>query len=180
MSYFIFSWKRYWATHSLLFEICSIFFSVSGKKNIVQKFQIIKIWAGEPWWTPPKWQKNDLMSYISEKIQIHIMLSGFFVMKMVIEDLLCVFFFPRKLGAGKKNTAIFSHSRLFGILILKVNFPGKKKIRHLCSNRQKNWPHIKFSHFLWISHQSSLKKSRYINKWNEGKKGKKKTKHRKN
>ena len=98
-----FPWKRYWATHSLLFEICGIFFSGSGKKNTVQKFQIIQVWASEPWWTPPKWQKNDLMGYIFEKIQIHTMLSDFFVIKMVIEDLLSVFFFPRKLGAGKKE-----------------------------------------------------------------------------
>ena len=100
-----FPWKRYWATHSLLFEICGIFFfSGSGKKKIQSKnfrlFRFGPVNLGEP---PPKWQKNDHMGYIFEKIQIHTMLSDFFVIKMVIEDLLSVFFFPRKLGAGKKK-----------------------------------------------------------------------------
>ena len=53
------------------------------------------------------------MSYISEKIQIHNVLSYFFVMKMVIEDLLFVFFFFRESWEREKNTAIFTHSLLF-------------------------------------------------------------------
>ena len=99
-----FPWKRYWATHSLLFEICGIFFFRIRKKKIQSKnfrlFRFGPVNLGEP---PPKWQKNDHMGYIFEKIQIHTMLSDFFVIKMVIEDLLSVFFFPRKLGAGKKK-----------------------------------------------------------------------------
>ena len=35
-------------THSF-FEICGIFYSGSGKKNTVQKFQIIQAWASKPW-----------------------------------------------------------------------------------------------------------------------------------
>ena len=96
-------------THSFL-RFAVIFFSGYGKKNAVQKFQIIQVWASEPWWTPPKWQKNDLMGYIFEKIQIHNVLLDFFVIKMVIEDLLSVFFFSEKVGNGGKKKYRDFHS----------------------------------------------------------------------
>ena len=126
--------KRYWATHSLLFEICGIFFFPDPEKKIQSKnfrlFRFGPVNLGEP---PPKWQKNDLMGYIFEKIQIHTMLSDFFVIKMVIEDLLSVFFFSEKVGSGKKKIPRFSLTHtFFEIFFPKVSFPGKNKIRHLC------------------------------------------------
>ena len=47
------------------------------------------------------------MSYSSEKIQIRIMLSDFFVIKMVIEDILLGVFDPRakKIKQGPNNGA---------------------------------------------------------------------------
>ena len=128
VSYFIFSLEKI-LSHSLTpFRDLRYFFSGSGKKKIQSRnfrlFRFGPVNLGEP---PQKWQKNDLMGYISEKIQIHIILSDFFVMKMVIDDLLSVFFFSEKVGSGKKKIPRFSltHS-FFEISILKVSFPGKK------------------------------------------------------
>ena len=141
MSYFIFSLEKI-LSHSLtpFRDLRYFFFPDPEKKNTVQKFQIIQVWASEPWWTPPKWQKNDLMGYIFEKIQIHTMLSDFFVIKMVIEDLLSVFFFSEKVGSGKKNTAIFTHSLLFWDFLPKSIFSREKKYDTFgLTENQRSW-----------------------------------------
>ena len=129
VSYFIFSLEKI-LSHSLtpFRDLRYFFFRIRKKKIQSKNFRLFRfgpVNLGEP---PPKWQKNDLMGYIFEKIQIHTMLSDFFVIKMVIEDLLSVFFFSEKVGSGKKKIPRFSltHS-FFEISILKVSFPGKKK-----------------------------------------------------
>ena len=128
VSYFIFSLEKI-LSHSLtpFRDLRYFFFRIRKKKYSpeISDYQGLGRWT----WVNPHQndQKNDLMSYIFEKIQIHTILSNFLVMKMVIEDLLSVFFFPRKLGAGKKNTAIFTHSLLSWDFHPKSNFSREKK-----------------------------------------------------
>ena len=57
------------------------------------------------------------MGNIFEKIQIHTMLSDFFVIKIVIEDLLSVFFFFDKVGSGKTKYRDFHSLTPFPIFI---------------------------------------------------------------
>ena len=65
------------------------------------------------------------MTYSFEKLQIRYMLSDFFVMKMG-SRIYYSYFFPRKLGAGKK-IPLFSLTHSFPeIFIIKVTFTGKK------------------------------------------------------
>ena len=128
-----FPWKRYWATHTLLFKICGIFFSGSVKKNTVKKFQIIQVWASEPWWTPTKMTKKWSYGLHFRKNTNPHHVIGFFCHKNGYRGFTKrIFFFPRKLGAGTKNTAIFTHSLLFWDLHPKSIFSKEKKIRHLC------------------------------------------------
>ena len=58
------------------------------------------------------------------------MLSDFSA-KMVIEDIPSVFFFPEKVGSGKKKYrkfhSNFTHSLLFGDFLAKRNFSREKK-----------------------------------------------------
>ena len=100
-----FPWKRYWATHSLLFEICGIFFfRIRKKKNTVQKFQIIQVWASEPWWTPTKMTKKWSYGLHFRKNTNPHHVIGFFCHKNGYRGFTKrIFFFPRKLGAGKKK-----------------------------------------------------------------------------
>ena len=135
VSYFIFSLEKI-LSHSLTpFRDLRYFFSGSPEKKIqFRNFRFLRfgpVKLGEP---PPKWQKNDLMCYIFEKILIHTIVWNFFVLKMVIKDLLSVFFFRESWEREKKNTAIFTHSLLFWDFHPKSNFSREKKIRHLWSS----------------------------------------------
>ena len=122
-----FSWKRYWATHSLLFEICGIFFPWCEKKYRPE-ISDYKFWALEPWWTPIKMTKNDLISKIKKKIQIHNILSDFLPWKWLSKIYYAYFFFRESWERKKIKKPLYSltHS-FFEIFILKVTVPGKKQ-----------------------------------------------------
>ena len=68
------------------------------------------------------------MGYIFEKIQIHTMLSDFFVIKMVIEDLLSVFFFSEKVGSGKNKIPPFSLTHSFSRFAVSFFSGSGKKV----------------------------------------------------
>ena len=110
-----FPWKRYWATHSLLFETCGIFFFPDPeKKNTVQKFQIIKVWASEPWWTPTKMIKKWSYALHFRKNTNSHHVIGFFCHENGYRGFtMRIFFFRESWEREKKNTAIFTHSLLF-------------------------------------------------------------------
>ena len=139
-----FPWKRYWATHSLLFEICGIFFFPDPeKKNTVQKFQIIQVWASEPWWTPTKMTKKWSYGLHFRKNTNPHHVIGFFCHKNGYRGFTKRIFFFEKVGSGKKKIPRFSltHS-FFEISILKVSFLGKKKIRPFVVSRVKKYATI--------------------------------------
>ena len=98
-----FPWKRYWATHSLLFETCGIFFSGSGKKNTVQKSQIIKVWADEPGWTPTKMTKKWSYELHFRKNTNSHHIIGFFNHEHGYRGFSMRIFFFQKVGSGKKK-----------------------------------------------------------------------------
>ena len=104
---FFFPRKSY-LLHSLTrFGVTGIFFLDPEKKIQTKNSEILKIWQN--------FQKIRLLVTIDfefGKITNHTMLSDF-LSKMVIKDTPIVFFFPSKLGAGKINTANFTHSFLF-------------------------------------------------------------------
>ena len=67
-------------------------------------------------------------------------------------------FFSEKVGSGKKNTAIFTHSLLFWDFHPKSIFSREKKIRHLCQDTRPPGINIMLIHSLpfwvWSSHSS--------------------------
>ena len=127
-----FPWKRYWATHSLLFEICGIFFSGSGKKNTVQKFQIIKVWASEPWWTPTKMTKKWSYDLHFRKNTKSHHVNGFYCHRNRYRGFTKRIFFSEEVGSGKKKYRDFhSLTPFLRFPSYKYLFQGKK-IRHLC------------------------------------------------
>ena len=123
-----FPWKRYWATHSLLFEICGIFFFRIRKKKYSPK---ISDYSGLGQWTlvnPTKMTKkwSDGLHFRKNTNPHHVI--GFFCHKNGYRGFTKRIFFSEKVGSGKKKIPRFSltHS-FFEISFLKVSFPGKKK-----------------------------------------------------
>ena len=132
MSYFFFPWKRYSATHSLLFEFCGIFFFPDPEKKIQsRKFRLFRF--GQV--NPDQYDKKMILWVkVPRNYKFTPCYRIFLSWKWWSRIYYAYFFFPRKLGAGKKNTAIFTHSLLFWDFHPKSNFSREKKIRHLCSN----------------------------------------------
>ena len=139
VSYFIFSLEQI-LSHSLtpFRDLRYFFFPDPEKKNTVQKFQIIQVWASEPWWTPTKMTKKWSYGLHFRKNTNPHHVIGFFGHKNGYRGFTNRIFFSEKVGSEKKKTRFSLTHSVFEISILKVIFPGKK-IRHLCITLPAFW-----------------------------------------
>ena len=134
MSYFFSAEKLLTPLTHSFWRLAVFFFSRSGKKKYrpeIQKNQ--KIWT--------KFQKI-MFSYnwfLVSKNYKFTPCYPIFRQKWWSRIYLAYFFFPRKLGAGKKIPQIITHSPLFWDFLAKHNFSRKKNTTPLLAGCYKFW-----------------------------------------